>query len=164
MADAKECDRCGNLYKEDTTEMPYEIYKRNNSDEQDLCPECSYELEEWFTDPNVMKKGKKKKKVTYNVSPEAREKKSEYMKLTAALAKAMAESEDLTYKEAFSNAATVWKERGKAFVIKQTKFLTQGPVKTQNRIKEEKSKYCSVCLQNKTKEGNEICEECFNNM
>ena len=49
MASAKECDRCGELYKEKTIFSDYIAEHKNLIFHQyDLCPKCFSSFREWF--------------------------------------------------------------------------------------------------------------------
>ena len=49
MASAKECDRCGELYKEKTIFSEYIAeYKNLIFYQYDLCPKCLSSFREWF--------------------------------------------------------------------------------------------------------------------
>ena len=79
MADAKKCDRCGNIYEEKTTSIyeviisdffspiiPYSAKRKNKAinlikDVCDLCPECEESLNKWFNNKHQLNLEKLKK-------------------------------------------------------------------------------------------------------
>lgn len=49
MASAKECDRCGELYKDKALFSNYIVeYKCLNKHTYDLCPSCYKSFDQWF--------------------------------------------------------------------------------------------------------------------
>ena len=53
MADAKECDLCGKLYKDREikgkgTILLGKVNGDDDTEELDLCPSCELELKKWF--------------------------------------------------------------------------------------------------------------------
>lgn len=63
MAQAKICDRCGRVFKEDTyLNSRYTVFDKNHEDVRvefmrkavgtviDLCQECNESLEKWFSE------------------------------------------------------------------------------------------------------------------
>ena len=54
MANAKECDRCGKFYR-DNTKPSYGVSYWNGvawNNMKDLCPECEASLEMWYKHPD----------------------------------------------------------------------------------------------------------------
>lgn len=155
MAEAKKCDRCNNLYeipKEDG--MPYNVTKDER--EQDMCPECKYDLEDFMDNP--VKKGKKRKKSEW--SEEALEKQSKRMQRVQEVAKEIREQddEDLTHQEAVKEASKLIKEG-----LNPGDKISKGvDGKTWKRV--AKKYKCTMCAEHEVDGPHKMCEKCESDM
>lgn len=171
MGDAKECDRCAELFKVPINdEIPYTVQSKTEPKPYDMCPTCEYDLEDWFEHPEKYSKKTKKERKHSVWTPENLEKQRLRMTETMKKVKVIMDREQCGKSEAF---AIMKKEKSddKEPVIDETKEdnpddepvgfrAGKEPTILKEPIEEEKQYVCASCLKVKVPTSGDICPIC----